>query len=50
MIDGPDSTGYQEPAFLGAVAAALPPPREPGVEDMGDIYGGNIPEERPSRP
>jgi len=45
MIDGPDSTGYQEPAFLGAVAAALPPPRDPGAEDMGDIYGGNIPEE-----
>ena len=32
MIDGPDSTGYQEPAFLGAVAAAcrrrpIPPAR-----------------------
>jgi beta-glucosidase len=45
MIDGPDSTGYQEPAFLGAVAAALPPPPEPGGEDKGDIYGGTIPEE-----
>ena len=46
MIDGPDSSGYQEPAFLGAQAAALPPPADPGGEDMGDIYGGNIPEER----
>ena len=45
MIDGPDSSGYQEPAFLGAEAAALPPPAVPGGEDMGDIYGGNIPEE-----
>ncbi len=45
MIDGPDSTGYQEPAFLGAQAAALPPPADPSGEDMGDIYGGNIPEE-----
>src|ERR1019366_5805676 len=40
MIDGPDSSGYQEPAFLGAQAAALPPPADPGGEDMGDIYGG----------
>ena len=45
MIDGPDSTGYQEPAFLGAVAAALPPPPDPSGEDKGDIYGGTIPEE-----
>lgn len=45
MIDGPDSTGYQEPAFLGAEPAALPPPADPNGEDMGDIYGGSIPEE-----
>ena len=45
MIDGPDSTGYQEPAFLGAVPAALPPPSDPSGEDKGDIYGGTIPEE-----
>jgi beta-glucosidase len=45
MIDGPDSTGYQESAFLGAQAAALPPPADPSGEEMGDIYGGNIPEE-----
>ncbi len=45
MIDGPDSTGYQEPAFLGAVAAAIPPPPDPNGENMGDIYGGTIPEE-----
>jgi beta-glucosidase len=45
MIDGPDSSGYQEPAFLGAEPAAVPPPRDPSGESMGDIYGGSIPEE-----
>jgi beta-glucosidase len=45
MIDGPDSAGYQEPAFLGAVAAALPPPATADPEPQGDIYGGSIPEE-----
>jgi beta-glucosidase len=45
MIDGPDSSGYQEPAFLGAEAAARAPPAEPNADSMGDIYGGNIPEE-----
>ena len=45
MIDGPDSNGYQEPAFLGAEPAAVPPPANPGGESMGDIYGGSIPEE-----
>jgi beta-glucosidase len=45
MIDGPDSAGYQEPAFLGARAAALPPPADPNGESMGDIYGGSVPEE-----
>ena len=45
MIDGPDSTGFQEPAFLGAVAAALPPPQSGQAEALGDIYGGSIPEE-----
>jgi beta-glucosidase len=45
MIDGPDSSGYQEPAFLGAQAAALPPPADPNGDSMGDIYGGSVPEE-----
>lgn len=45
MIDGPDSSGYQEPAFLGAEPAAVPPPANPNGESMGDIYGGTIPEE-----
>jgi beta-glucosidase len=45
MIDGPDSSGYQEPAFLGAEPAAVPPPANPNGENMGDIYGGSIPEE-----
>src|SRR5580692_8777994 len=45
MIDGPDSTGYREPAFFGAQPAAVPPPADPNGETMGDIYGGTIPEE-----
>ncbi len=45
MIDGPDSTGYQEPAYLGAAAAASQTPVASGAEPMGDIYGGTIPEE-----
>jgi beta-glucosidase len=45
MIDGPDSVGFQEPAFLGAVAAAVPPPAATDGEALGDIYGGDIPEE-----
>jgi beta-glucosidase len=45
MIDGPDSDGRQEPAFLGAQPAAVPPPADPNGEVMGDIYGGTIPEE-----
>ncbi len=45
MIDGPDSSGYQEPAFLGARPAALPAPLASSGETMGDIYGGSIPEE-----
>jgi beta-glucosidase len=45
MIDGPDSTGFQEPAFLGAVPAAMPPPAAMETEALGDIYGGSIPEE-----
>jgi beta-glucosidase len=49
MIDGPDSAGHQEPAYLGAEPAALPPPADPGGEIMGDIYGGSIPEE-PAEP
>jgi beta-glucosidase len=50
MIDGPDSSGYQEPAFLGAAPAALPPPAEPNGDSMGDIYGGSIPEEPAGSP
>jgi beta-glucosidase len=45
MIDGPDSTGYQEPAFLGAEPAAVPAVADLHGEAMGDIYGGSIPEE-----
>lgn len=45
MIDGPDATGYQEPAYLGAVAAALPPRAATDEQTLGDIYGGSIPEE-----
>jgi beta-glucosidase len=46
MIDGPDSSGYQEPAFLGAEPAATPMPSADGNgESLGDIYGGSIPEE-----
>jgi len=45
MIDGPDSSGFQEPAFLGAEPASLPPPPGPDGQSMGDLYGGQIPEE-----
>jgi beta-glucosidase len=45
MIDGPDSTGFQEPAFLGAQPAAVPPPPHPDGQSLGDLYGGQIPEE-----
>ena len=46
MIDGPDSSGYQEPAFLGAEPAALPArAANSNGETLGDIYGGTIPEE-----
>jgi beta-glucosidase len=45
MIDGPDSSGYQEPAFFGARPAALPAPLPFKGESLGDIYGGDIPEE-----
>ncbi|MGO9935725.1 MAG: beta-glucosidase family protein [Steroidobacteraceae bacterium] len=50
MIDGPDSSGNQEPAFLGAQPAASPPPADPDGENMGDIYGGSIPEEPAAPP
>ncbi len=50
MIDGPDSTGYQEPAFMGAEAAAVPPLPEPGGESFGDLYGGQLPEEQAPAP
>jgi beta-glucosidase len=52
MIDGPDSTGYQEPAFLGARAAAVPPPAATDGDDdgFGDLYGGQIPEETSPAP
>jgi beta-glucosidase len=42
MIDGPDSTGAQEPAFLGARPAAMPASQ---AEPLGDLYGGQVPEE-----
>jgi beta-glucosidase len=47
MIDGPDSTGYQEPAFLGAEAAAS---AAPNGDTQGDLYGGQIPEETAPAP
>jgi beta-glucosidase len=50
MIDGPDSTGYQEPAFLGAEAAAVPPSPDPHGNSFGDIYGGQLPEEQAPAP
>jgi beta-glucosidase len=50
MIDGPDSAGYQEPAFLGAHAAASPPPAIEVGDSLGDIYGGSVPEEPTASP
>jgi beta-glucosidase len=50
MIDGPDSTGYQEPAFLGAESPAAPPPSDPGGDSFGDLYGGQLPEEKAPAP
>jgi len=50
MIDGPDSAGYQEPAFLGAEAAALPAPPDPNGGGFGDLYGGQLPEEAAPAP
>lgn len=50
MIDSPDSSGYQEPAFLGAEAAAVPPAADPDGDNLGDIYGGQIPEETSPAP
>ncbi len=47
MIDGPDSSGYQEPAFLGAEAAAS---AAPNGDTQGDLYGGQIPEETAPAP
>jgi beta-glucosidase len=49
MIDGPDSTGYQEPAFLGAEAAAVSPPLAKD-QVLGDPYGGQLPEEAAAAP
>ncbi len=50
MIDGPDSDGHQEPAFMGAEAAAVPPPLDPGSGGFGDPYGGQVPEEKAPAP
>ncbi len=47
MIDGPDSTGYQEPAFLGAEAAAS---AAVNGDTQGDLYGGQVPEESAPAP
>jgi len=49
MIDGPDSSGFQEPAFLGAEPASLAPP-DPDGQDKGDLYGSQIPEESAPAP
>jgi beta-glucosidase len=48
MIDGPDGAGYQEPAFLGAVAAAKGSPTD--ANGSGDLYGGQLPEETAPAP
>ena len=47
MIDGPDSSGYREPAFLGAEAAAS---AAPDGNAQGDLYGGQLPEETAPAP
>jgi beta-glucosidase len=47
MIDGPDSSSYQEPAFLGAKAVAS---AAPNGDAQGDLYGGQIPEETAPTP
>ncbi|MBV8683862.1 MAG: glycoside hydrolase family 3 protein, partial [Caulobacteraceae bacterium] len=49
MIDGPDSSGYQEPAFMGAEPAAVPPPGV-GLDSVVDIYGAQLPEESAPAP
>jgi beta-glucosidase len=50
MIDGPDSSGFQEPAFLGAEPASVPPPADSDSQSMGDLYGGQVPEEAAPAP
>jgi len=50
MIDGPDSSGYREPAFLGAEPASYPPPVAPDGQAVGDLYGGQLPEESSPAP
>ena len=50
MIDGPDSSGYQTPAYMGAEAAPVPPPPDPQGESFGELYGGQLPEERAPAP
>jgi beta-glucosidase len=50
MIDGPDSSGFREPAFLGAEPASLPPATAVAGETMGDLYGGQLPEEATPAP
>lgn len=50
MIDGPDSTGYQTQAYLGAVAAAVTPAPDPDGLGFGDLYGGQLPEDSAPAP
>lgn len=50
MIDGPDSAGRQTPAYMGASAAAVPPPPDPDGESFGDLYGGQLPEDKAPAP
>ncbi len=50
MIDGPDSDGVQEPAYLGAKAAAAPPGAARDGESFGDLYGGQLPEDEAPAP
>ena len=50
MIDGPDGSGFQEPAFLGAQPAAVPTAAKSGDDPLGELYGGQLPEERTPAP
>lgn len=50
MIDGPDSSGRQTPGYIGAEAASVPPPPDTDGEGFGELYGGQLPEEKTPAP